>query len=138
MPIFCEDDLEQASLQWLEELDYNVINGPTLAPDGDYPERFNYAQVILEERLRTALQSINPGIPLSSIDDAVRKVIIQKHASLILNNQEFHKMITDGVDIEYPRTDGTTKNDKVWLFDYENPEKNDWLTVNQFTVIENN
>lgn len=138
MPAYCENDLELATLQWLEELGYGIISGPTIAPDGEYQERVNYAQIILDQRLRTALQSINPNIPATAIDDAVRKVIIQKHASLILNNKDFHKMITDGVDVEYPRTDGTIKNDKIWLFDYENPENNDWMAVNQFTIIENN
>ncbi len=138
MPAFSENDLELASLEWLEELGYNKINGLTIAPDGEYPERRNYAQVVLEDRLKSSLQIINPEIPADAIDDAFRKIIIQKHASLILNNKEFHKMITDGVDIEYPRPDGTIKNDKVWVFDFYNPENNDWVAVNQFTVIENN
>lgn len=137
MPAFSENDLELASLQWFEELGYSIIIGPTIAPDGEYPERSDYAQVVLEDRLRNALQSINQGIPSDSIDEAVRKILIQKYASLTLNNKEFHKMINDGVDVDYQRPDGSLKNDKVWLFDFKNPENNDWLAVNQFTVIEN-
>jgi hypothetical protein len=116
-----------------------VESGPEIAFDGVCPERSvkaQYSDVILEGRLRTALRDINPNIPPSAIDDAVRKIVLPESPSLIENNRRFHRILTDGVDVSYME-DSREKFDKVWLFDLENLENNDWLVVNQFTVIEN-
>lgn len=138
MSIFTEEELEQAALSWLEELGYELHFGPDIAPDGPIPERRDYSEVVLVERLRDALDIINPHIPASAINEAVRKVTITQSPDPIINNRAFHKMITDGVDVEVRRADGSIKTDKVWLFDFARSERNDWLAVNQFTIIENN
>ena len=135
---FNEAELEQAVLEWFQELTYNVAYGPEISPGGDYPERDEYDEVVLRERLMAALQRINPKMPSEVLDEAYRKVVITKSPSLIVNNKEFYRLITDGVDVEVKRPDGSVKTDKVWLFDFD-PDKidnNDWLVVNQFTVIE--
>ena len=109
---FNEAELEQAVLEWFQELTYNVAYGPEISPGGDYPERDEYDEVILRERLMDALQRINPKMPSEVLDEAYRKVVITKSPSLIVNNKEFYRLITDGVDVEVKRPDGSVKTDK--------------------------
>ncbi len=102
-------------------------------------ERDDYNLVILQDRLMNALRRINPKMPTEALEDAYRQVVIAKSPSLIVNNKEFYRLITDGVNVEVRRADGSIKTDKVWLFDFsdEGTDNNDWLAVNQYTVIEN-
>ena len=138
MYTFNEEELTQATLEWLEELGYETAFAPEISPEGEYPEREDYSDVLLEERLQDALKRINPLIPEEALLEAFRKIKIPQSPSLLLNNRNFQRMITDGIDVQYKREDGSTKTDKVWLFDYKEEDNNDWLTTNQFTVIENN
>lgn len=136
MITFSEADLEQATFEWLEELGFITIKGHEIAPDGISPERKSHSDVVLTEILRDKLTLINPHIPLEAIEDAIRQVIVTSHPSLIVNNQSFHKFITDGIDVSVRDNKGTTLYDKVQLFDQINLENNNWLAVSQFTVIE--
>ncbi len=134
-----ESIIEQTALAWFDNLGYSSASGPDLAFDGTRSERSakaQYSDVILEERLRTALHHINLDIPQSALDDAVRKIILTETPSLIENNRRFYRFLTDGVDISY-MNDGREVFDKVWLLDLADLENNDWLVVNQFTVVEN-
>jgi type I restriction enzyme R subunit len=133
---FDEDQLEQAGINWFKELNYTYMNGYEISPGGKYQERESHKEVVLEERLRNALYSINSDIPNKAIESAIREVLIPKEPSMIENNRNFHEMVTDGIDVEYEREDGSIKYDKVWLFDKEEKNNNDWLVVNQFTVQE--
>jgi type I restriction enzyme R subunit len=133
---FTESDVEQAALDWFRQLDYAYIFGPDIAPDGPHPERTSFAETVLTERLRQALGRINPRIPSEVLDDAIRKVARTDSPSLIQNNRRFHRMLVDGVDVGYQARDGRIVNDKAWLLDFEEPANNDWLVVNQFTVID--
>jgi type I restriction enzyme R subunit len=133
---FSEQELEQAALEWFEELGYEIVFGPEISPEGDYAERNDYSDVILEARLRDALYRINSNVPSEGIEEAIRKIKIPQNPGLVINNQEFQKMITDGVDVSYQK-ENRIKYDKVWLFDFEDILNNDWLVANQFTVIEN-
>lgn len=137
---YTESDLEQATLEWLAELGYGVVGGPEIAPppDGDRPERASYLDVVLVERLKSAIARFNPEIPEEAKEEALRKVLRVSTLSpqLVVNNKTFHSMLRDGIDIEYKRTDGSIAGDKVKLLDITNPDKNDFLAVNQFTVIE--
>jgi type I restriction enzyme R subunit len=92
--------------------------------------------VVLLGRLRAALDRLNPNVPAEARDEAVRKVLHPDSPSLIENNRRFHRMLVDGVDVEYRRPDGTVAGDKVWLVDFNNLERNDWVAVNQFTIVE--
>ncbi|GIW83437.1 MAG: hypothetical protein KatS3mg105_5244 [Gemmatales bacterium] len=139
-----EAQLEIAVCDWLkaEPLGWEYVHGPTIAPDGEAPERADYGQVVLVERLRNALERINPTIPAEAIEEAMRQVLRPESPSLIENNRRFHKMLTDGVDVSW-RTDLSAdeagdgeKHDKVWLVDRDDPDNNEFLVVNQFTVIE--
>ncbi|GAM14266.1 type I restriction endonuclease subunit R [Mesobacillus selenatarsenatis] len=133
---FNEDELEHATLDWLEELGYEVANGPVLAPDGDSPERQDYSTVFLEGRLIDALSRINNNVKISEIEEAVRKITVPQHPNLLINNRAFHRLITDGVDVEVREEDGRNSTKKLWLFDFKNPKNNDFLALNQFTIIE--
>lgn len=133
-----ESTAEEAALSWLNELGYSILNGPDIAPSELLAERTGYGDVILSGRLQSALTRINPDIPSEAIEDAYAKIIraVQESPSLHINNQRFHRTLTDGVDVSYI-AEGRERHDKVWLLDVENPDNNDWLAVNQFTVIEN-
>ena len=134
--IITESVVEDATIEWLEELGYSYVPGPDMACDGPYPERESYADVILAERLRSALISLNPKLPVETIEEAFRKITHPDSPSLIVNNRQFHKMLTEGVDVEYRNEEGRIVGDKAWLIDFNYPDRNDWLVVNQFTVIE--
>ena len=131
-----ENTLEQTTLGWFGSLGWQTAFGPDISPDGLSCERKDYDQVVLEDRLLTALEDINPNIPADAIEDAVRKITRTESPSLIENNRRFHRFLTDGVDISY-MDNGREVFDKVWLLDLEDLENNDWLVVNQFTVVEN-
>jgi type I restriction enzyme R subunit len=137
MYTYSESELEQAALQWFEELDYTTAFAPEISPGGEYPERLDYSVVILEERLTLALARINRHLPDYAIEEAVRKITIPHSPSMIINNKEFHKIITEGVDVQVKRPDSSFSTQKAWIFDFENEDNNDWLAINQFTVIEN-
>ncbi len=131
--IVSEDSLERAALEWFGELDYQILSGYAIAPDGSAPERENYRQVLLIDRLRAQLININPQIPLAAIEDAIRQVINPSLPSLIQSNRQFHSWLRDGVKVEFQR-EGETIGDRVRLVDFTDPDNNEWLAVNQFTV----
>ena len=135
--VITESEIEQVVLDILSELGYKVIHGPDIVPDGDRPERGEYSEAVLIDRLRSAIDKLNPDIPDEAKKDAVKKILRTESPNLVVNNQRFHRMVVDGVDIEY-RRDGRTVGDKVWLFDFDKPKNNEFLAVNQFTVIEGN
>ena len=137
MSKFTESIVEQATLKWFDALGYSILNASEIAPEEPNSERQTYADVVLRDRLKTALETINPDIPADAIQDAIRKVTQTETPSLYENNRRFHKYLTDGVDVEYQAEEGYTKYHKVWLIDFQNPDNNNWLAVNQFTVIEN-
>ncbi|GGB01864.1 type I restriction endonuclease subunit R [Macrococcus hajekii] len=138
MSLFNESYLEEACFEWLEEIGYEIISGPEIAPDGDYPKRSSYRDVVLEERLRNALFRINPDVSRSVIDEAVRKVIANTSPNIVVNNRNFHRLVTNGVDIQTISDDGVNPTVKVYLFDEENIYNNDFAAVSQFTIVQDN
>jgi type I restriction enzyme R subunit len=135
--IITESNIEQVTLDILANLKYKIIYCPDIAPepDGVRPERQSYSDVILTDRLKSAIDKLNPGIPHEAKEEALKKVLRAESPDLTVNNHNFHRMVIDGVDIEY-REDGRTIGDKVWLVDFKNPDNNEFLAINQFTVIE--
>ncbi len=134
-----EDSIEQMALGQLAEQGWRTAYGPDIAFDGPNPERdaaANHGDVVLVERLRGALARLNPDLLPEAIGEAIRKVLTTESPALIENNRRFHRMLTDGVDVSWMAPEGE-RHGKVWLVDMENPANNDWLAVNQFTVIEN-
>lgn len=136
MSRFTESHVEDAALSWLEGLGYSVEHGPDIGPDGTSPERASYGDVVLVDRLRAALESLNPHLPADTLDEAIKKIQQTEKPSLVEENRRLHHILVDGLDVEITREDGTVGGDKAWLIDFENPENNDWLAVNQYTVIE--
>ncbi|OGB24094.1 MAG: DEAD/DEAH box helicase [Burkholderiales bacterium RIFCSPLOWO2_02_FULL_57_36] len=128
--------IEEATLEWFSELGYAIAHGPQLAPGEPAAERTSFADVVLAERLRRAIQRLNPIIPEEAREDALRKVLRIGTPSLTQTNRAFHRMLRDGVPVEYPRADGSIAGDHVRLVDFGEVGVNDWLAVNQFTVIE--
>ncbi len=132
-----ESEVEQAVLDILHEIGYKIIYGPDISPDGSKPERSDYSEVALIGRLKKAIDNINPNIPQEAKEEALKKILRFESQSLTVNNQRFHNMLVNGVDVEY-RNDGRIVGDKVWLFDFSKSQNIEFLAVNQFTVIENN
>lgn len=133
---FCESHLEEATLEWFEELGYEIVFAPDIAPGGDYAEREDYGEVILPDRLREALARINPSLPEDSLDEAFRQIAIPQSPSLLINNKTFQKMITEGIDVPVKQKDGSYKTEKAYMFDFIKPLNNDFMAANQFTVME--
>jgi type I restriction enzyme R subunit len=137
---FTESVVEEAALAWLEALQYAVVHGPDIAPGELAAERRDYGQVVLEDRLRQALKRLNPKLPAEALEDAFRKIIRIEGSTAQARNRAFHRMLVDGVTVEYRRPDGSIAGAQVRLLDFAKTEKtdqNDWLAVNQFTVAEN-
>jgi len=132
-----EDDVELLAIDLLEEQDYSYIFAPTIAPDSDSPERQSFSDVVLIERLRNAIDTINPDIPSDAREQALKEVLNLPTQDLVANNEAFHQMLADGIEVEY-NVDGNLKGDKVWLVNYEDLNQNDFLVCNQFAVIEEN
>ncbi len=136
MTILNESVVEGATLSWFEELGYVVEQALNLAPDEAASERNSFSEVILVRRLQDAIQRLNPSIPDDAKHEAVRKMMRHDAPSLLGNNRALHQMLRDGVPVEYRRQDGSIAGDHVRLIDFGNLNANDWLAVNQFTVIE--
>lgn len=133
---FYESHLEEAALEWFEELGYETIFGPDIAPDGKYPEREDYSDVVLADRLRDALARINRRLSRDALEEAYRQITVPQSPSLMINNKAFQKTITDGLDVLSRQRDGSYRTEKAYVFDLDNPLNNDFAVVNQFTVIE--
>jgi len=132
-----EADIEILCLDLLKAQGYEHLYGPDIAPDGMFAERAHFEDVVLIERLRQAVHRLNPGVPPDTRESAIRQVLNIVSPELITANEEFHGYLTEGVDVEYQK-DGITRGDKVKLVDFENPGNNEFLVVNQYTVIEDN
>ena len=128
-----EDHLEQLALTWFRDSGWEYCYGPDIAPDGTAPERADYRQVVLAVRLLDALRRLNPDIPEVVLDEVVHRVGKLHEPSLIQSNRVFHELLLDGVAVEV-EVDGVKRGDRVRLMDFEHPENNRFLVVNQFTI----
>ena len=133
---FSESHVEDAALEWLSELGYAVLHGPDFSPDGPTPERVSYDQVLLTKRLIEALKRLNPHLPAETLEEVLRKVQQTETPSLIEENRRLHRYLIEGVPVEVARDDGSIGGDVARLIDFDDVDANDWLAVNQFTVIE--
>ena len=132
-----ENSIEEFAIELLEKLGYESVYGPDIAPDGETPERESYEQVLLIDRLRKALKRINRNMPADVLEDAVKEIRRIHSPELLTNNETFHRFLTEGIPVS-KRVEGDDRGDLVWLIDFKNPYNNDFLVVNQFTVVENN
>ena len=131
-----ESEVEDAALGWLAGLGYAVVYGPDIGPDGPAPERGSYDDVLLAGRLRKALARLNPNLTAGTLEDVLRKVQQAETPSLIEENRRLHRYLIEGVPFEVAREDGSIGGDAARLINFADADSNDWLAVNQFTVIE--
>jgi type I restriction enzyme R subunit len=131
-----ENLIEEFAIELLERLGYFYLYAPSIAVDGDAPERDSYEQVLLKGRLQHAVRRINSTIPADAQDEAIKEIQRIASPDLITNNETFHRHLTEGIPIS-KRVDGDDRGDRVWLIDFNHPENNEFLVVNQFTIVEN-
>ena len=137
MTTLTESDVETAALDWLAALGWQVAHGPDMAPDTSGSQRADYGQVVLERRLGDALARLNPSLPASALDDAFRRLTQPEGVTLEGRNRAFHRILVNGVTVEYRANDGTIRGEQAQVVDFDHPHSNDWLAVNQFTITEN-
>ena len=128
-----EDQLEKETLNWLADVGYSVLYGIDISPDGDNSERTNYQEVVLLERLRAAVNKLNPNIPVAAREDAIKQVVDLGIPVLLSANRHFHRLLITGVPVQYQK-DNETPGDFVRLVDWTTPSQNEWLAINQFSV----
>ncbi len=131
-----ESAVEFAALEWLAGLGWQTTHGPDIAPDATGAERDDYGQVVLDRRLRDALARLNPSLPASALDDAFRNLTLPEGVTLETCNRSFHRMLVNGVTVEYRSGDGNIRGEPARVIDFDDWAANDWLAVNQFTVTE--
>jgi len=132
-----EDRIEQLTIEQLQSLGWEYVHGSVISPEGEKPERENYEQIILTHRLRKAVSVINPHIPKEAQEQAIQKILRIYSADLLHNNETFHKELVEKVKTPYQQ-DGFESSYEVALIDFENVEDNEFLAVNQYTIVENN
>jgi type I restriction enzyme R subunit len=135
MSFLSEAQLEFALLDQLAQLGYVCTSDDLIGPDGNRPERVAYDEVVLHDRLRKALSRLNPSVPVEALNDTIRRLTQTEFPDLLVENRRIHRLLTEGVDVEYYADDGVLTAGKVWVIDFETPSNNDWLAVQQFTVI---
>lgn len=131
-----ENTIEEFAIELLGRLGYQYIYAPDIAHDGEKPERTSYEEVLLTGRLQDAICRINPKIPFDSQEEALKEIQRISSPELLADNEAFHRILTEGINVSYQK-DGHQRGDLVWLIDFENPQNNEFIVANQFTVIEN-
>jgi type I restriction enzyme R subunit len=134
---FAESHVEEATLAWLSELGYVTANGLDIGPDGGKPERARYGDVLLVKRLSAAIAKLNPTLDAETRAEVLAKLTQTATPSLVEENRRLHRYMIEGVPVEVRRADGSISGEQSRLIDFDNPDANDWLAVNQYTVIEN-
>ncbi|QOD94080.1 type I restriction endonuclease subunit R [Chryseoglobus sp. 28M-23] len=132
-----EATVEDAALEYLAQLGYQTAWGPSLAPGEPGQERTSFEQVYLQARLRSAVRRINPGVDGALIDEAIVRLGRAESQNPVAENFRVHKLITGGVPVEHRGADGAVRTVRIGLIDYDDPTNNDWVAINQFTIIEN-
>lgn len=152
-----ESEIEIFAIEELQKLGYCYVPGPTIVPDtentwvkriiehkyhlaadtNEVSARTDFSSVILEDVLKNSILRINKNIPLDARQDAINQIHRLNSTELIVNNQSFHRLLTEGIKVNYQK-DGKSRGDFVWLIDYNNPHNNDFIVSNQFTIVENN
>lgn len=137
MPRLYESDIEEMAIEELQNIGYTYVSGVDLAPDAPNPERNSYGDILLMGRLQSALSKLNPTISADAIKSAAQKLSRIATSNLLADNEEFHRMLVDGIPVEY-RKGNDIKGDYTHVVDFENPLNNEFLVVNQYTIVQNN
>ncbi len=133
---FSEEIVENAAVEILKDLGWFYVHGDSIAPDGPSPLRQAYSDVVLLKRLEQAVEALNPTLPETVRNQAIGRVLASETGSLVEENRRIHRLLTEGVPVEYRAADGRIVGDRVWLLDFDCPEANSWMAVNQFTVVQ--
>ena len=136
MSQFTESVVEQAALAWFESAGWAVRNGTEIAPGEPAAERADYRRVVLEQRLKDALARLNPELPAEALEDAARKLTRPVGAEPAARNRGMHRLLVDGVTVEYRTSAGDIRGAQARVMDFDRVDANDWLAVNQFSVME--
>ena len=127
-----ENEIEEIALSYLQGLGYTWQLGTVISPDGEHPER-QYNEVVLVTRLRDAIDKLNPGLSQDAKEDALKKVLRTESPNALINNETFHRYLTDGVDVEM-RTESGIRGEKIYIIDFENLENNEFVAINQLSA----
>ncbi|MFW5852508.1 MAG: type I restriction endonuclease subunit R [Nanoarchaeota archaeon] len=138
MTLLTEQDIENVTLEMLQELGYEVVHGPDITPDSENPKRKRWDDVILEDDLRQAIEKLNPKLPDEAVEEAIKKVRRLNSKTTIKNNEQFHTFLIEGIPLEYRAKNGKITSDYIKIIDFKNPKNNNFKAVNQFAIIENN
>lgn len=130
-----ENSIEDYAIKLLEHLGYEYIYAPSIAHDGENPERNSYEEILLNNRIAEAVRRINPTVPPEAQEEAIKEIQRIHSPELLTNNESFHRLLTEGIKVSYQK-DGQQRGDLVWLIDFNTPENNDFIVANQFTVVE--
>jgi type I restriction enzyme R subunit len=133
---FTESVVEKAALGWLVNVGWRIAHGPGIAPDMPAAERRDYGEMVLAQRLRDALARLNPALPDDALEEAFRRLTRPEGADLLQQNRALHRLLVDGVTVEYRDAEGSIRGAQARIIDFEDPSNNDWLAVNQFSVME--
>ena len=136
MLLLHESDIEKMLIDLLKAKKYNYLYGPDIAPDGETPMRASFEAVVLRDKLEKAVKRLNPSLPYSVQDEAIKMVLRISSPDVLANNEEFHRLLTEGVPVSVHK-DGVERGARVWLIDFNDPWNNEFTAVNQFTIIEN-
>jgi len=134
---FSESVVDEAALAWLETVGWQVRTGPEIAPGEAAAERDHYGQVVLAQRLRDAPALLNAALPAEALDDAFRKLTRPEGADLVMRNRALHRLLVDGMTVEYRDAESSIRGAQARVIDFDDTAGNDWLAVNQFSVVEN-
>lgn len=130
-----EDQIEQSMLETLASLGWGIVNGPTIGPDGTRERE--YGDVVLKRRLEIALKRLNPELSDGQISEVAKRVMRTASEDQVVDNRDFHLLLTDGIALESRQDDGTLRTKNIRLFDFEDMSSNDFVAVNQLTIVEN-
>ena len=133
---FTESVVEEAALEWLEAAGWTTVYGESIAPGEPGAERSEFTQTTLDARLRAALARLNPNLPASALEDAFKRLLRTEGPDLVSRNCAAHRHLVNGVTVEYRTPDGQIRGTQACAIDFDHPENNDFLAVNQFTVVE--
>ncbi len=131
-----ESDIEQMLIDLLKAKGYKYLYGPDIAPDGENPLRESFETVVLRDKLENAVKRLNPTLPYSVQDEAIKMVLRISSPDVLANNEEFHRLLTEGIPVSVFK-DGVERGERVWLIDFHDPRNNEFTVINQFTIIEN-
>lgn len=130
-----EVNIEEFVIEQLEHLGYEYLYAPSIAHDGENPERSSYQEILLSNRMAEAVRRINPNVPPAAQEEAIKEIQRIHAPELLASNERFHRLLTEGIKVSYQK-DGQQRGDLVWLIDFNTPENNDFVVANQFTVVE--